>query len=91
MLPEEVNLDPSIMYKYNYAILSNNNQNEFVNLKTGNVISIANRNIDEIEGMYSLYVKDEKLKIYLSYSIDSLSSDEEYFKNLNHNPFKIEI
>jgi len=49
------------------------------------------RNIDEIEGMYSLYVKDEKLKIYLSYSIDSLSSDEEYFKNLNHNPFKIEI
>lgn len=49
------------------------------------------RNIDEIESMYSLYVKNEKLNIYLSYSIDSFFSDEEYFKKLNHDPFKIEI
>ncbi|MBQ2947192.1 MAG: hypothetical protein IJE04_05065 [Bacilli bacterium] len=37
LLPEDMGFDPTIMYKYNYAILVNNNKNEFVNLKTGNV------------------------------------------------------
>lgn len=36
MLPT-LHFSPNIMYKYGYAILINNNKNNFVNLKTGNV------------------------------------------------------
>lgn len=49
------------------------------------------RNIESIEDMYSLYVENDKLYVYLSFSIDATSSDVEYFENLGYDPFKIEL
>lgn len=49
------------------------------------------RNIISVDDIYALYVKNNKLNIYISFSIDSLSSDEGYFKQLKYDPFKIEL
>ena len=49
------------------------------------------RGIENIEDIYSLYVKDNKLYIYVSIKIISAASDEDYFKKLNYNPYKIEL
>ena len=49
------------------------------------------RGIENIEDIYSLYVKDNKLYIYVSIKVISAASDEDYFKKLNYNPYKIEL
>lgn len=49
------------------------------------------RGIDDIYSSYSLYVKNDKLYIYLSFKVDSLSGDDEFFKKLKYNPYKIEM
>ena len=71
LLPVEMNFDPTIMYKYNYAILANNNQNEFVNLKTGNVsYTIKESILSFIEKNKIVYIttvtSNNKYKIYNS-------------------------
>lgn len=49
------------------------------------------RGIDDIYSSYSLYVKKDKLYIYLNLKIDSLSADEQFFKKLKYDPYKIEM
>ena len=85
LLPEEVNLDPSIMYKYNYVIMENNNKNDFVNLKTGNISYTIKETISEFiedSNKKIVYIKaytksPDKFKIYNSNG-KSLFGGEEY-------------
>lgn len=49
------------------------------------------RNIDDVEAIYELYVKNNKLYIYMSFDINSTSEDIDYFNNLEYDPFKIEL
>ena len=66
------NLDPSIMYKYNYVIINNEGRNDFINLKTGNVSYTISENISEfIESDNIIYIITytndiNKYKIYNS-------------------------
>ena len=66
------NLDPTIMYKYNYVIMENNNRHDFINLKTGNVSYTIKENIKEfIEDKNIVYITAytndiNKFKIYNS-------------------------
>jgi len=46
ILVKTVNYDPTIMYKYGYIIFKNNDKNNFVNLKTGNVSYTINTTIN---------------------------------------------
>ena len=56
LLFAEMNFDPSIMYKYNYAVLEDNNTYNFVNLKTGNVSYSITGNLGD-------FIEDEKNKL----------------------------
>lgn len=71
LLPGEMDFDPTIMYKYNYAVLVNNDKNEFVNLKTGNVsYTIKESILSFIEKNKIVYIttltSNNKYKIYNS-------------------------
>lgn len=71
LLSVEMDFDPTIMYKYNYAILLNGDKNEFVNLKTGNVSYTIKENIlSFIEKNNIVYIttvtEKNKYKIYNS-------------------------
>lgn len=71
LLPGQMDLDPTIMYKYNYAIFVNEGKNEFVNLKTGNISYTIKENIlSFIEKNKIVYIttvtKNNKYKIYNS-------------------------
>ena len=71
LLPGEMDFDPTIMYKYNYAILVNNGKNEFVNLKTGNIsYTIKESILSFIEKNKIVYIttvtSNNKYKIYNS-------------------------
>lgn len=73
LLYEEMNLNPKIMYKYNYVIFNNNGVNEFVNLKTGNVSY-------KIKETISSFIEKEKIVYITAYT--SLPSS---FKIYNSN------
>ena len=85
LLEEGVNFNPSIMYKYNYVIMQNNNRNDFINLKTGNVSYSINETIGEFiedSSKKIVYIKaytktPDKFKIYNSNG-KSLFNGEEY-------------
>lgn len=47
--------------------------------------------IEDIYSMYSLYVKDNKLYIYLTFKYNSLLNDKTFYDNLDYNPFIIEL
>lgn len=49
------------------------------------------RNIANLEDIITLYVKNNKLYVYIGFDIDSLIGDKEYFDNLNYNPFIIDL
>ena len=46
LLGQESDLNPNIMYKYGYVIFKNENKNNFINLKTGNISYIVEGNIN---------------------------------------------
>lgn len=48
-------------------------------------------NIDTIENMYSLYVENNKLYIYLSFDYNDILDDKEYYDSLNYDAFIIEM
>lgn len=52
---------------------------------------VTYRNISNIEDSYVLYVKHNKLYIYITFDPDSVIEDKEYFDKLNYNPHVIEI
>jgi len=71
LLPGEMDFDPTIMYKYNYAILVNGDKNEFVNLKTGNIsYTIKESILSFVEKNKIVYITtltlNNKYKIYNS-------------------------
>ena len=71
LLPGEMDFDPTIMYKYNYAILVNGEKHEFVNLKTGNIsYTIKESILSFIEKNKIVYIttltSNNKYKIYNS-------------------------
>ena len=74
LLNSNMNVDTTLMYKYNYVILKNKEINEFVNLKTGNVsyrIKGTLRTIDEDQNKKIVYITSytsdyNKFKIYNS-------------------------
>lgn len=72
LLLDEMQFTPSVMYKYNYAVLVNNGKNDFVNLKTGNVSYTIEDNIGTFNDTGKLvyittYISDySKFKIYNS-------------------------
>jgi len=73
LLSGEMGFDPTIMYKYDYAILVDNGKNNFVNLKTGNVSYKVDENIVEFienESKKLVYIititTNNKYKIYNS-------------------------
>lgn len=71
LYPGEMGFDPTIMYKYNYAIFINGNKSDFVNLKTGNVsYSIEENIVSFIEGEKIVYIEtitsNNKYKLYNS-------------------------
>lgn len=49
------------------------------------------RNISDIKNNYTLYVKNNKLYIYISFDDDTMMDDKEYFNNLKYNPYEIEV
>lgn len=49
------------------------------------------RNIENIEEVFTLYVKNNKLYVYIGFDIDSIIGDKEYFDNLKYNPYIIEL
>lgn len=61
----------------------NSTEYDFENYK------LSYRNIEDIESSYVLYVSDNRLNIYISFDIDDY--DMKFFKNLNYNPFKIQL
>jgi len=71
LLPGEMDFDPTVMYKYNYAILINGDKNEFINLKTGNIsYTIKEHILSFIEKNKIVYIttvtEKNKYKIYNS-------------------------
>ena len=74
LLYSNMNVDTTLMYKYNYVILKNKGTNEFVNLKTGNVsysIKGTLRNVNEDQNKKIVYITSytsdyNKFKIYNS-------------------------
>lgn len=57
ILASDFYLNSNIMYKYNYVILKDNNKNNFVNLKTGNIsFSIPDNLARFIEGNNIVYI-----------------------------------
>lgn len=71
LIQPEMNFDPTIMYKYNYAVLINNEINEFVNINTGNIsYKIEESILSFIEKDNIVYIvtktKNNKYKIYNS-------------------------
>jgi len=71
LLPGEMGFDPTIMYKYNYVILINDEKNEFINLKTGNISYFIKEKIISFEECNKLvYIttltSNNKYKIYNS-------------------------
>lgn len=46
LLLNNINYNPSIMYKYGYVVLENNNENNFINLNSGNISYTINGNIN---------------------------------------------
>lgn len=85
LLYSNMNVDTTLMYKYNYVILKNKGTNEFVNLKTGNVsysIKGTLRNIKEDQNKKIVYITSytnnyNKFKIYNSNG-KSLFDGQEY-------------
>lgn len=75
LLNLDMNIDPTIMYKYNYVTLSNKGKNEFVNLKTGNVSYI-------IEETISSFMEDYNKKIVY---ITAYKNNPNTFKIYNSN------
>ena len=71
----EMYFDPTVMYKYNYVILSNNNGNNFINLKTGNISYIIKENI-------GMFIEDTKNNIVY---MTAYTSDYNKFKVYNSN------
>ena len=87
LLEENINFTPSIMYKYGYLVLRNNNTNNFINLKTGNIsYKIDNKISNFIESpknnivYITTYTTDiNKFKVYNSNG-KQLFQDIEYTK-----------
>lgn len=84
VLPGEMGFDPTIMYKYNYAVLVNDEKNNFVNLKTGNISYTIKENIIDFvenESKKIVYIvtltNNDKYKIYNSTG-KALFSGKEY-------------
>lgn len=75
LLSDDMGFEPSIMYKYDYAIFENNNKYDFVNLKTGNVSYSIDSNI-------SSFIEDTKNNIVYMTSYDN---DYQSFKLYNSN------
>lgn len=71
----DMSIDPSIMYKYNYAIFNNNGKKEFVNLKSGNVSYSISENILS-------FIEDTNKKIVY---ITTCTNDSSKFKIYNSN------
>ncbi|MBR6690589.1 MAG: hypothetical protein IKL65_04600 [Bacilli bacterium] len=94
LLPGEMDFDPTIMYKYNYAIFVNNDKNEFINLKTGNVsYSIKESIVSFIEKNKIVYITtltpNNKYKIYNSNG-KALFDGKEYINFImNDNEFLV--
>lgn len=73
VLPGEMGFDPTVMYKYNYAIFVDDETNNFINLKTGNIsYKIEEKIVEFIENeskklVYIVTITDNnKYKIYNS-------------------------
>lgn len=49
------------------------------------------RNMDDIESSYVLFVKKDKLYIYMNMALDSVWGDRDYFESLKYNPCVLEI
>lgn len=84
LLPGEMGFDPTIMYKYNYAIIVSDEVNNFINLKTGNISYTIKENIVEFienESKKLVYIitmtDNNKYKIYNSTG-KSLFDGKEY-------------
>jgi len=75
LVTEEMNFMPSIMYKYNYVILSNRGKNDFVNLKTGNVSYSIKENIN------TFYEDTKNNIVYITASTNDYSKFKVYNSN----------
>jgi len=75
LVTEEMNFIPSIMYKYNYVILSNRGKNDFVNLKTGNVSYSIKENIN------TFYEDTKNNIVYITASTNDYSKFKVYNSN----------
>lgn len=83
LLSGEMGFDPTIMLKYNYVVLNYENQNNFVNLKTGKISYTIEENIiDFVENtskkiVYIVTTSNDKYKFYNSTG-KTLFKGEEY-------------
>lgn len=72
---DDIGFSPSILLKYNYVILRNNNKYNFINLKTGNISFSISENISE-------FIEDEKTNIVY---MTVYTNDPNKFKIINSN------
>lgn len=75
LVVSSLSFDPSVMYKYNYAVFNNNGENNFINLNTGNTSY-------SIEDNLGSFIEDEKNNIVY---IASYKVDNTKFKIYNSN------
>jgi len=73
--------NPNIMYKYGYVILKNNDKNNFINLKTGNISYTIN-------GLINSFIEDKTNNIVYITTTNSLNSKITIYNSNGKNLFK---